>query len=139
MRLQVRPRLRPVLFPDVTPAVEPMRATAGGAILLVDADDCFRRAMAISLRLDGFEVLEAATGSEALERVREREIALALVDLSIGPESGDDVLQALAQACPKAKLASMGLRPGMRSAWAQEGRAAHLQKPVQPRDIIGLL
>ncbi len=114
-------------------------AIARGAILLVDADDCFRRAMAISLRLDGFDVLEATTGSEALERARERAIALALVDLSIGPERGDDVLAALALACPETKLASMGLRPGMESALARQGRAAHLQKPLQPRDIIGLL
>jgi len=118
---------------------EKQKRVPGGAILLVDADECFRRAMAISLRLDGYEVLEAASGSEALERAREGALALVLVDLFVGSERGDDILQALARACPSARLASMGQRPGLSSALAREGRAVHLEKPVQPGDIIRLL
>jgi NtrC-family two-component system response regulator AlgB len=123
----------------VTTSVEHPPVVGGSAILLVDADDCFRRAMAISLRLDGFQVLEAANGAEALDQVRDRAVVLAVVDLFIGTERGDDVLEALSRACPHARLASMGLRPGMSSAFAQQGRAVHLQKPVQPQDIIRLL
>jgi hypothetical protein len=36
-------------------------------------------------------------------------------------------------------LVSVSLRPGLHPALAQQGRAVHLQKPVQPQDIIRLL
>lgn len=111
----------------------------GASILLVDDDSCFRRAMAISLRLEGFEVAEAACRAEALALLATRCFTLALVDQLLGAERGDDVLRDVAALSPTTRLVSITCRPGLVSALAAEGRARHLEKPLQPEDVIALL
>ena len=108
-------------------------------ILLVDDDDCFRRALAIALRLDGFRVLEAATAHEALRHLQSEPVSLAVVDMLLGGEHGDDVLELTTRHRPDARLVSISGHPEMPSRAALAGQAIHLEKPIVPSTIIALL
>lgn len=66
----------------------PIRSPA--AILLVDDNDVGRRLTAEILRQAGFDVWEAATGDEAMRRVRERP-DLVLLDVCLPDFSGFEV------------------------------------------------
>jgi two-component system KDP operon response regulator KdpE len=71
---------------------------AGGArplVLVVDDETRIRRFLAIGLRAQGYEVVEAATGSEALQRLAEQPVQLLILDLGLPDIDGRDVLRAL--------------------------------------------
>jgi two-component system chemotaxis response regulator CheY len=55
----------------------------GKTALVVDASMSIRRLVGKTLRRAGFEVLEAANGKEALERLRGRQVALVIIDLNM--------------------------------------------------------
>ena len=56
-------------------------------ILLVDDDDLFRRALKEELECDGFSVIEAANGTEAMERLDDT-VDLALIDYALPDATG---------------------------------------------------
>lgn len=69
-------------------------------ILIIDDESFIRENVQRILNEDGYRVLEASNGSEALELVGSDEIDLALLDLNLGPENGLDLLGALKEANP---------------------------------------
>ena len=64
-------------------------------VLVVDDDDDLRQLLGIVLRQEGFEVREAASGTEALDRVRESAPALILLDVMMPGIDGFDVCRRL--------------------------------------------
>lgn len=60
-------------------------------ILVVDDEVNQRKSLAIGLRLEGFAVLEAADGEEALRVLAEEELDLAIVDLMMPGINGLDL------------------------------------------------
>jgi two-component system CheB/CheR fusion protein len=58
-------------LPDVVAKPEPLIATAGGRILLVDDEPAVVDATRMVLELEGFDVLTAASGGEAVTRITE--------------------------------------------------------------------
>jgi CheY-like chemotaxis protein len=64
-------------------------------ILLVEDDRFLRKAAAARLRADGFDVVTAADGEEALERARADAPALILLDLIMPKVQGFEVLRQL--------------------------------------------
>jgi two-component system KDP operon response regulator KdpE len=65
------------------------------AILLVEDDPALRRALRTSLRSRDFEVLEAATGEDAIVVAADRRPNVALLDLGLPDLDGIDVLRQL--------------------------------------------
>jgi len=65
------------------------------AILVVDDEDIMRDSMAAWLREDGYTVLTASTGREALELARQRDFALYFVDLKM--PGGIDGIQTMVE------------------------------------------
>jgi len=63
------------------------------AILVADDDPAIRGNLALLLRAEGFEVVEAADGAAALEILSEGGIALALLDLKMPKLDGMEVLR----------------------------------------------
>ena len=93
----------PRLFPAAKkqpPAVRPPRAhaappapnPAGSTILLVDDDPAVLKSLGRVLASEGWTVVGAANGEEALERLAERTPDLLITDLSMGAVSGWDLL-----------------------------------------------
>jgi len=64
-------------------------------ILVVDDDTNTREALAVGLRKTGHEVYLAATGTEALELVRQHPVALAIIDLKLPDMEGTDLFEAM--------------------------------------------
>ena len=73
-------------------------------ILIVDDECNQRRALAIGLRLEGFDIVEAADGFEALDRVSERAIDLAIIDVMMPRMNGLDLARRLGATHPAIPL-----------------------------------
>lgn len=67
----------------------------GDRILVVDNEADIRRFIEVNLRLEGFEVVAAADGAEALERARDSEPALVLLDVMMPGIDGIEVCRRL--------------------------------------------
>lgn len=72
--------------------VEPNVATIGGALLVVDDNELNRELLAKRLALQGFTVNSAASGEEALERMRSQSFDLILLDVVMPGLNGFEVL-----------------------------------------------
>jgi len=72
-------------------AIEPV----GARILVVDDEPQIRRFLGISLRTQGYHVIEAASGREALEVMAARGADLMILDLGLPDLDGRDVLLAV--------------------------------------------
>jgi len=62
------------------------------SVLVVDDDPSIRLLCRINLELDGHEVVEAGTLSEARATLEAHEIDVVLLDLHVGPEHGIGLL-----------------------------------------------
>jgi DNA-binding response OmpR family regulator len=81
-----------------TSAVPPGTATAvgaGGALLVVDDSEANRALLARRLRRQGYTVLLAENGRQALEKVRTRKFDLLLLDILMPEMDGFEVLRRL--------------------------------------------
>ncbi|MFY2762601.1 response regulator [Arenimonas sp. MALMAid1274] len=72
-----------------------MADAAGARILVIDDEPQIRRFLAISLRAQGHDVLEAATGREGLQTLATRGADLVVLDLGLPDLDGIEVLQDL--------------------------------------------
>lgn len=61
------------------------------SVLFIEDDQRIRRAVAMALRADGFEVMEAATGEEGLFVLAERDVGVVLLDLMLPDVDGFEV------------------------------------------------
>ena len=77
-----------------------IRAQSKGTLLVVDDERSLRFSISEWARDEGFAPLEAATGREALEAVRERGVDAVVLDLKLGDEDGLRVLKELRELDP---------------------------------------
>ena len=70
------------------------------AILIVDDDSAVRILLRAICKRQGFEVVEAENGAEALERISERPFDVVILDLMMPIMSGGEVLARLAETQP---------------------------------------
>ncbi len=102
----------------------------GVTLLVVEDEGFLRQAIAKMLRNIGFDVLEAADGSSAIELVRKRghEIDLILLDMTIPGASSDEIVVEAARARPDVRVI-------LNSAYSREMMAGAMTAP-QIRDFI---
>lgn len=67
----------------------------GARILVIDDETQIRRFLGISLRAQGFEVVEAADGQEGLGRLATAGAAAVILDLGLPDRDGKDILREL--------------------------------------------
>jgi len=79
------------------PPAAPPRTVRAPTVLVVDDDDESRDLLSSWLSMEGFQVVTAADGRQALERVVRQRPDVVLLDLLIPPPEGKDVLRAIKQ------------------------------------------
>jgi len=72
--------------------MQPMAQVKGETILVVDDDPDVRRVLADAFQAEGFRVMTAANGMQALHRARDAAPDVIVLDLSMPMMSGDAFL-----------------------------------------------
>jgi signal transduction histidine kinase/CheY-like chemotaxis protein len=115
----------------------------GRTILFVEDEELLQSAIRSLLEDQGYRVLTARDGVEAVEvhAARKKEIDAVIVDLGLPKLDGWDAFQQMKKADPKLKaiIASGTLDAEKRSRMRRAGIRATLRKPYGPREILAAL
>jgi DNA-binding NtrC family response regulator len=90
-------------------------------ILVVDDDFSMRRAMAIMLQGQGYEVAEANDGIQALQMLSQKSIDLAIVDLFLPGRDGIEVAEEIGKRSPHTQILLL-------TAYGEHARAKEAQQ-----------
>lgn len=106
-------------------------------ILIADDEPNHRRALSISLRLEGYEVEEAVDGQHALEVLAATHVDVVVCDLMMPRVDGLELARRLRFACPGVRVVLMSAYHLTRSQLerAQVGDIGFLPKPYQFTDL----
>lgn len=110
-----------------------------GTILVVDDELAVRQFVEAVLQREGYTVLEASDGNEALNifRIRQEEISLVLLDLGMPDMSGYEALAEIQVLDPDAHVAIItGLEPDQERL---PGIRGILTKPFGPQEALKLV
>lgn len=109
--------------------------------LVVDDNHLLVRTLSDILRLAGWDVTPASSGSEAVERVAAGEFDVVLMDIRMPGVSGVDAFRAMRALRPEVRVILMSAytAPELIAAAEQEGALRVLSKPVDPRMLLTLL
>ena len=109
-------------------------------MLVVDDDDVIRQLITVNLELEGFEVVPAVDGQDALDKVKEADVQVVTLDVMMPRVDGWEAAARL-----RADPATAHVKVILLSARAQEadlqrgeriGVDAYLTKPFDPDELI---
>jgi CheY-like chemotaxis protein len=102
-------------------------------ILIADDEPNHRRSLSISLRLEGYEVTEAADGEQALEALAEAPVDVVVCDLMMPRVDGLELARRMRFAYPGTKVILMSAYHLTRAQLerAQVGEIRFLPKPYE--------
>jgi CheY-like chemotaxis protein len=110
-------------------------------VLLVDDEPAIRTICRVNLEGDGFAVLEAKDGAEALEEVRRQRPSLVLLDVMMPGVDGWDVAEALASDVGMRDIPVVFLSaraaPEDRLRAQELGAVGYVVKPFDPLELAG--
>jgi PAS domain S-box-containing protein len=117
-----------------------MTADESIAILVVDDEEASRYSTAWALRMAGYDVLEAATGAEAMSRLAD-EPSLVILDIQLPDMSGFEVCQKIKEnpaTCdvPILHLSACYVSPADKIQALDLGADGYLIHPVEPPELI---
>jgi DNA-binding response OmpR family regulator len=106
-------------------------------ILIVDDEQIVRRLMGDALQRAGYAVELAASGAEALERLRHPGVDLMLLDLQLGDLDGVQVMRAAREHWPEIQIMMLTAHGSLTSAIAavRHGAADYLLKPLPVEEL----
>ena len=109
-------------------------ADSSATVLVVDDEHSIRYLCRVNLELDGYRVLEAAEVAEARRLLASEHVDVVLLDLHVGPERTDDLLEELRRRTPPIPVA---LVTGSTDVLAPDRPAADavLSKPFAPEEL----
>ena len=110
--------------------------TASPRILLVDDDAVVRGSLSDVLATEGYQIVPAANGQEAIELAGSRQFDLVLLDLNMPVKNGWDTFEQLTREHPLLPIIIVTARPNQLFTAAGAGVGALLEKPL---DIPTLL
>ena len=126
-------------------STSPTLATSEGTfsmakkILIVDDNEHLRQILASILRFSGYEISEAATGTQAIEKVVSTKPNLILLDLDLPDMTGADAAQAICKDQRTAGIPIVGCSAFLGLEWREvalrAGMADYLEKPVHVATI----
>jgi DNA-binding response OmpR family regulator len=102
-------------------------------VLVVEDEPSIRLLCRINLELEGFDVVEAASLSDARAVIADHEVSVVLLDLRIGSERGTDLLGELrARSMPVALVTGSAEHESEAAGLAD----AYLRKPFAIADLV---
>jgi DNA-binding NtrC family response regulator len=106
-------------------------------ILIVDDELIMRESLAGWLERDGHDVQTAASGEEALEKVKETQFDIFLVDIKMEGMSGLDVLRRVKESDPDADVVMITAYGSIPSAIEamKDGAYDYMLKPFDPNEL----
>jgi putative two-component system response regulator len=112
-----------------------------GTILVADDDQEIRQPLEYLLRLQGYRVLTAGDGAEALSLLQEQPVDVALLDVSMPRESGFSVCRALksrsaTRLVPVVLMARPGGGSDDRVRGVEAGADDFLSKPIRKEELL---
>ena len=111
-----------------------------GRVLVVDDSDVIRQLICVNLELEGFEVVTAVDGQDALDKIHEAAPDVMTIDVKMPRMDGFDTVARL-----RADPRTSGLKVAMVTACAQEadivrgrevGVDAYVTKPFDPATLV---
>jgi PAS domain S-box-containing protein len=117
--------------PAEVPRVSPAAGTEKFCVLLIEDQTDARRALALLLSREGFEVRAAGTAAEALEKAQGFAFDLIISDIGLPDLSGLELLPRLRalRPAPAIALTGFGMEQDVQRA-AESGFDVHITKPV---------
>jgi signal transduction histidine kinase len=114
-----------------------MQEFSGGLILNVNDDESSRYAVTRILENDGFRVIEASSGADALETARRNPVSIVVLDVRLPDMSGFEVCtrlksDAITQFVPVLHLTAHALQTEHKVRSLQTGADAYLTFPLEP-------
>jgi DNA-binding NtrC family response regulator len=110
-------------------------------ILIAEDKESLRRVLAETLETDGYAVVEAGNGEEAIRRIAEERFDLILTDMKLPKKDGMDVLRAAKENLPSAAVVLMTAYGTIDLAVQamREGAYDFLSKPVDTNYLLVLI
>ncbi|MEW5994972.1 MAG: response regulator [Candidatus Zixiibacteriota bacterium] len=99
--------VKPIKPEVVVAKVEKALQTAPGPILVVDDQEVVRKLLAKIIEREGFEVVAAASGAEALEQTEKRNVSMVFADIKMPDMTGLELLAALKKKLPSVPVLLM--------------------------------
>jgi DNA-binding response OmpR family regulator len=126
------------LIPQESPPTLPSPALviSRRRILLADDDSGVRESLAAALRSDGYVVLPARDGQEALELIAVSEVDLVLLDLNMPVKNGWDTFERLTAEHPLTPIIIITARPNQLFTALGAGAGALLEKPLDIAELL---
>jgi DNA-binding NtrC family response regulator len=110
-------------------------------ILVIDDQSDVRTMICMVLRLNHFDVQEAANVPAALKMFGEAAFDVAIVDIFLDGASGFDLIAALRERRPDLPVVAISGMTSFHAASQPAGliNVVYLQKPFRPNDLIGAI
>lgn len=117
--------------------------TAAGRVLVVDDDDVIRQLITVNLELEGFDVVTAVDGQDALEKVKDAQPSVITLDVMMPRLDGWEAAARLRSDPETAHIKVILLSARAQEADLQRGERigvdAYLTKPFDPDELIDLV
>ena len=108
-------------------------------ILLLDDDEAIRQMLGRVLTQEGYLVIPAATGPQALELAAATELDLALLDLTLPGQSGWDVFEQLTAEEPLLPIVIITARANQLFVALGAGAGALMEKPLDLPRLLQII
>jgi DNA-binding NtrC family response regulator len=108
-------------------------------ILVVDDDDSVRASLEKLLEAEGYHVLTARDGEEALDRFESERASLVVMDVNLGPESGWETLKRVTALNGSVPTVIITAEIGQRERAEAAGAAAFIEKPIDVEDFLSIV
>lgn len=107
-----------------------MSAHKCNKLLLVDDDPAVRESLAHVLISEGYDVLPASNGVEALELTAQNTVDLVLLDLNLPKKNGWDTFELMIKQNPQLPVIIITARPNQLFPALASGAGALMEKPL---------
>src|SRR4051795_883267 len=114
--------------------------TGAGRVLVVDDDDVIRQLITVNLELEGFEVIPASDGQDALDKVKQAQPHVVTLDVMMPRLDGWEAATRLRNDPETAHIKVILLSARAQEVDIQRGQQigvdAYLTKPFDPDELI---